>query len=143
MRRGQSAGLDGERLPAIDLAHVDLTGGEQRPEQHGGGVCGWQHGLGFDPSLELLVQPLDRVRGPRAAPLAWRQSGECEEPVAGFLQAIGDGAVLEPPLADERLAADFDLLWGQRVDHVGVVGADLLVQPFGGMASRSHLLAGH
>ncbi len=23
-----------KRLPAIDLAHVDLTGGEQRPEQH-------------------------------------------------------------------------------------------------------------
>jgi hypothetical protein len=28
-----------ERLPTIDLAHVDLTGGEQRPEQHGGGLC--------------------------------------------------------------------------------------------------------
>jgi hypothetical protein len=33
--------IDGryERLPAIDLAHVDLTGGEQCPEQHGGGLC--------------------------------------------------------------------------------------------------------
>ena len=29
----------GERLPAIDLAHADLTGGEQRPEQHGGSLC--------------------------------------------------------------------------------------------------------
>jgi hypothetical protein len=29
----------GERLPAVDLAHVDLTGCKQRPEQHGGGVC--------------------------------------------------------------------------------------------------------
>ena len=29
----------GERLPAIDLAHVDLTGGEQGPEQHGGSLC--------------------------------------------------------------------------------------------------------
>ena len=28
-----------ERLPSIDLAHVDLTGGEQRPEQHGGSGC--------------------------------------------------------------------------------------------------------
>jgi hypothetical protein len=26
------AGLYGERLPSIDLAHVDLSGGEQRPE---------------------------------------------------------------------------------------------------------------
>src|SRR5262245_29016560 len=32
-------GRCGERLPAIDLAHVDLTGGEQRPEQHGGSLC--------------------------------------------------------------------------------------------------------
>jgi hypothetical protein len=29
----------GERLPSIDLAHVDLSRGEQRPEQHGCGVC--------------------------------------------------------------------------------------------------------
>ena len=28
-----------ERVPAIDLSHVDLTGSEQRPEQHGGSVC--------------------------------------------------------------------------------------------------------
>src|SRR5438445_7817137 len=33
------AGLYGERLPSIDLAHVDLSRGEQRPEQHGCGVC--------------------------------------------------------------------------------------------------------
>ncbi len=33
------ARLCGERLPSIDLAHIDLSGGEQRPEQHGCGVC--------------------------------------------------------------------------------------------------------
>ena len=33
------AGLYGERLPSIDLAHVDLSRGKQRPEQHGCGVC--------------------------------------------------------------------------------------------------------
>jgi hypothetical protein len=32
-------GRCGERLPAIDLAHVDLTGSEQRPEQHSGSLC--------------------------------------------------------------------------------------------------------
>ena len=63
--------------------------------------------LRFDPSFELLVQPLDRVCGPRAAPLARRQSGESEEPVAGFLQAVGDGAVLELPLADEPPYGEF------------------------------------
>jgi adenylate cyclase len=34
-----SDGFGGERLPAINLAHVDLAGGKQRPEQHGGSVC--------------------------------------------------------------------------------------------------------
>jgi hypothetical protein len=29
--------------------------------------------------------------------------------VAGFLQAFGGGAVINPPLADESLAAGFDL----------------------------------
>jgi hypothetical protein len=53
--------------------------------------------LRFDPPLELLVQPLDRIGGAYAAPLARRQPGEGEEAVAGFLQAVGDSAVLEPP----------------------------------------------
>jgi hypothetical protein len=33
------AGFCGERLPTIHFSHVDLTGGKQRPEQHGSGVC--------------------------------------------------------------------------------------------------------
>jgi len=56
------------------------------------------------------VQPLDRIRRPCAAPLARRQAGEGEQAFAGFLQAVGHGTVLEPPLADEGLAASFDLL---------------------------------
>jgi hypothetical protein len=42
--------------------------------------------------------------------------------------------VLEPPLADECLAARFDLLTRRRVDHVGVVGTDLVMQSLGRMA---------
>src|ERR1035437_9905754 len=64
--------LRGERLPAIDLAHVDLARGEQCPEQHGSGVRGRQHGLRFDPSLELLVQSFDHIRAAGATPLARR-----------------------------------------------------------------------
>ena len=55
-----------------------------------------------------------------------------KEPVARFLQAVGDGAVLEPPFADEGFAARFNLLGCRRIDHVVVVGADLLVQALGG-----------
>ena len=124
-------GLCRERLPAIDLAHVDLTGGEQRPEQHGRRVCRWQHGLRFDPALELLMQPFDRVRGSRASPLARRQAGEGEQPVAGFLQTVGDRAVLEPPFANEGFAARLDFFRRGRVDHVVIVGGDLLMQALG------------
>jgi hypothetical protein len=51
-------GLSRKRLPTIDLAHADLAGSEQRPEQHGRGIRGWQHGLRLDSSLELLVPVL-------------------------------------------------------------------------------------
>jgi hypothetical protein len=61
-----------ERLPAINLAHVDLARGEQCPEQHGSGFSGRQHGLRLDSSLELLVQSFDRIGSSRAPPLARR-----------------------------------------------------------------------
>ena len=56
-----SGRLLGKGLPTIDLAHGDLTGGEQCPEQHGGGLRRGQHRLCLDAALELLVQPLDRI----------------------------------------------------------------------------------
>ena len=58
-----------EGFPAIDLAHLDLAGGEQRPEQHGHGLCAGQHGLGLDPAPELPVQPFDGVGRARRFPL--------------------------------------------------------------------------
>jgi hypothetical protein len=48
-------------------------GGEQRPEHHRGSIGRQQHGLSFDPALELLVQPLDRIGRAQVAPLARRK----------------------------------------------------------------------
>ncbi len=63
-----------KRLPAIDLAHIDLTGSEQRPEQHRRRICRWQHGPGFDPLLELFVQTLagrPKNRGGEECSYSW------------------------------------------------------------------------
>ena len=53
-----------------------------------------------------------RVKAKRRSPASF----------ASFLQAIRDGAMRQPPLADEGLAARCDLLGRGRVDHVGVIG---------------------
>jgi len=50
-----------QRLPSVDFAHGDPTGGEQLPEQHGCGLGRGQHCLGFDPAFELLAEPFDCV----------------------------------------------------------------------------------
>src|SRR5207245_9436251 len=41
----------------------------------------------------------------QAAPLAGRHAREGEQTIAGFLQALGHGAMLQQPFADEGLAA--------------------------------------
>src|SRR5262249_19725328 len=46
----------GKRPPTVNLSHVDLTGSEPCPKQHRG------HRLRLDPSPELFVQTLGRVR---------------------------------------------------------------------------------
>src|SRR3954454_1810427 len=122
-----------EGLPAVDLPHLDLARGKQRPEQHGSGLCRGQDGLGLHPSLELLVQAFDGVGGPRALPLARWQSREGEQLVASLLQAVGNGAVPQPPFAQERLSALLDVLGRRGGDHVGVVGRDFVVEPLGRM----------
>src|SRR5205807_7690547 len=93
-----------------------------------------------DPSLELFVQTLDRICGPGAAPLARRQPREGEEAIAGFFEAIGHRPTLEPPLADEGLAAALDLCRCRGVNHVRVVGGDLLVQTLGRVGEQVPVL---
>src|SRR5262249_58370592 len=48
--------------------------------------------------------------------------------------------MLEPPFADEGLAASLDLLARRRIDHVVVVGSDLLVQALGRMRQEVAVL---
>src|SRR5262249_55395816 len=72
----------------------------------------------------------------RASPLTWRQPCEGEQAVAGFLEAVGDRAMAQPPLADEGLAALLDLLGRGRINHVGVVGGHLVVQSLGRMREQ-------
>ena len=73
----------------------------------------------------MWLEFLRRDGGANAAPLARRQPREGEEPFARFLQ-VGDGAMLEPPIADEGLASRFDLLARRRVDYVVVIGGQFV-----------------
>jgi hypothetical protein len=83
----------------------ESTRGEQCPEQHRCGLGGWQHRPGLDPALELFMEPFDRVGGASALPLAARQPVEGEEPITGFLEAVGYRLAFEPPFAQEGAAA--------------------------------------
>src|SRR5262245_254865 len=75
------------------------------------------------------MQPLNGVRRARTLPLVRWQSREGEELLAGFRQAVGNGAALEPPFANERFATCCHLLRCLGVDHVGEVRRDLLSEP--------------
>ena len=90
--------------------------------------------------FELLIEALGGVAGPGAFPLARRQAREGEQPVAGLLQAGGHGSVAQPPLAEEGLAARHDLCRGLGVDHVAIVGRDLVAQLFRGMRQEVAML---
>jgi len=63
---------DMERVPAVDAAQGDLTAGEQRPEQHAGGLGAGQQALCLDAPLELFVQALDGVGRANRFPLLGR-----------------------------------------------------------------------
>jgi hypothetical protein len=56
----------------------------------------------------------------------WLGDSRTKANIARFLQAVGDSAMFEPPLADKGLAARLDLLRRRRVDHVVVIRSDLV-----------------
>jgi hypothetical protein len=51
---------------------------------------------------------------PAAEPMAKRENNERDR-TAGLLQTVGDGAMTQPPFADEGLAAGFDFLERCRI----------------------------
>ena len=86
------------------------------------------------------MEPFDGVGGANALPLAARQLGEGEEPVTGLIEAVGYRLAFEPPFAEEGAAALLDLGGRGGVDHVVIVGRDLLVQPLGRMGQQVAVL---
>ena len=64
----------------------------------------------FDTTLELFMQPLDDIRSTRRFPLAFRQPGEGEEPLASFSQAVRYGTAFQSPFAQKSIALGYDLL---------------------------------
>jgi hypothetical protein len=75
------------------------------------------------------VKALGGVGRVDRSPLALGKAREGEQPVAGLLQTVGDGATLQPSFADEGLALGLDQLLGLRIDHVFVTMRDFLMQP--------------
>jgi hypothetical protein len=65
--------LLGECLPSVYLAHGDLTGCQECPEQHRRRLRRWQHGLRLDAAFELLVQSHVSRRGKYGGPLPRRK----------------------------------------------------------------------
>jgi hypothetical protein len=57
--------------------------------------------LHLDAAFELLVQSLDGIGGACRPPLTVGQPGEGEQPITGFLQAVGDGTTFQSPLENE------------------------------------------
>jgi hypothetical protein len=72
--------------------------------------------------------------------LAWREADEGEQSVACFPQAVGDAAAFGPPFSNEAFSFGLDLLAGQGVNHIVVVGRDFLMQPVRRMGEQVAVL---
>src|SRR5580658_3688730 len=83
-------------------------------------------------SMAFVVRALRHWLGGR------RVNVKSRSPASSKLSA--NGAVLEPPFADEGFAARFNLLGCRRIDQEDVVGADLLVQALGGRGEQVAML---
>ena len=72
--------------------------------------------------------------------MAWRKAREGEKAISRFLQAVGDGFAFEPPFSQEGFALGLDVFGCGGIDHVVVIGRDLLMQPVGRMGEQVAML---
>src|SRR5438477_3843430 len=73
-------------LPTVDLAQLDLPARHEAEEQDERRVLGGQRALRLHASSELLVEPLNRVRGSQRLPLGAWEPEEREQFVTAFPQ---------------------------------------------------------
>jgi len=129
-------GFCGERLPTIDFPHVICPEASSAQNNiaavSADGSTVWVLIRRLNSSCRRSIAFVVLC----ASPLARRQAGEGEEAVAGFLQAVGDGAMTQPPLADEGLYGGLDFLGRGGVDHVGVSVVISSCRRSGAWASR-------
>jgi hypothetical protein len=71
----------------------------------------------IDPALELRMESFDRIGGRCVPPLAGRQSDKGEEPITGFLEAVGHRLAFEPPFAGKGPPPHLDLLRRRGADQ--------------------------
>src|SRR6187399_2511359 len=73
-----------------------------------------------------------------------RLNSSCRRSIAFVVLALrhwlGGRAMTQPPLSDEGLTAGLDFLGRGGVDHVGVIGGDLVVQALGRMREQVPVL---
>src|SRR6266404_5483195 len=89
------------------------------------------------------MQTLNGIRSSKRLPLLGRVAQEGEEPRAGFFQAVDDAGAFQPPFAHEGFVLGLHVLDGFRIDHVRVVGADLVVQLLWRMGQQVAVLVQH
>jgi hypothetical protein len=72
--------------PSIEAPQPDLAAGHEAEEEHQRGVRGGQAALGLHAPAELLVQPLNDIRGAQRLPLPLRKLEEREQLLATLLR---------------------------------------------------------
>lgn len=111
--------------PSIDTPQPDLAAGHETEEQDQRRVLGRQAALRLHPAPELLVQPLNHVRGPERLPLALGELEEREQLFVPLLEAADHAGAAGPPLPLEDGEGAPGCREALAVDDPMEVGAEL------------------